>query len=101
MELQSENQAVDAESLTGLIQTGLRYAARRFEGCPALQKSLECAQISESDELETSLEIDPPTIAGRPAAVRYSNHRMLQVTANHAYPAWVISATIERLILAR
>ena len=101
MELQSEREAVDAESLKSLIQTGLLYAARRFEGCPALQKSLECAEIYHSEDIDTAFEIDPPSVVGRSSVVRYSNQRMLQVISDHAYPAWVISATIERLILAR
>lgn len=94
---QDEPEENDARALVG---KGVRHAARRFAECLAVQQSLEAAEVVETRDLQQAIEVEAPGGRGSVMTVRFDPAKLDVMREEHRFPEWVISANIERAILA-
>ncbi len=101
MDTQNRQDETEENELRVLVQKGVRHAARRFAECPAVQQSLEAAELVETRGLQQAIEIEAPGGRITVMTIRFDPAQLDVMREEHRFPEWVISANIERAILAR
>jgi hypothetical protein len=85
----------------GVVSKGANYAAMRFPESDELQRILQTAVLVESPNLDEAIDVIPPSRPGEPATIRFDPDRIAALAREHRYPEWVVSATLERVVLAQ
>jgi hypothetical protein len=88
----------DTGALAALVEKGLHHAVRRFDADPAIRANLERARVTPNGAQDGTLCAVPPDSHGAGGRIEFSPPLVARMRAEHKYPEWVLSATIERCV---
>jgi hypothetical protein len=94
-----ENESQSLPDLRQIVAKAVRYAALRFPESEEIRRLLNDAEIVESGELSSVVDVVPPRQRGGASVIRFSEKLLADLRREHRYPEWVLCATIERMIL--
>ena len=99
MDESREDEFQNLSELRQIVTKAVRYAALRFPESEEIRRLINNAEIVESEDLSSAVEVVPPRQRDGTGVIRFSAQRLEDLRREHRYPEWVLCATIERLIL--